>query len=230
MKLSLSQDHDSSVSGIRDWKMPAEQWLSSYLSEVVCQCDSEWQRPFSVTLTMENFCHLTFFFSGWHADWFSAAKLTSRTKRDHKNFVSLSCLMALILILVWILANLLTLMRLGGSQTSGSTAPDPAAAWAFRSGPFAACSSSTMEPTARSTASTAAARGQRAGGPATECRVLLSGGRGRGQRFGLHTVRLNQNWFVTSFFFFCCKYQIFPSFYLLGCALIPLIDHANWQR
>lgn len=75
-------------------------------------------------------------------------------------------------------------MHLGGSRTSGRTAPDPAAAWAFRSGPFAACSSSTTAPTARSTANTAAARSQRAGGPATECRVQPSGGRGRGQRSG----------------------------------------------
>lgn len=75
-------------------------------------------------------------------------------------------------------------MHLGGSQTSGRTAPDPAAAWAFRSGLFAACSSSTTEPTARSTANTAAARSQRAGGPATECHVQPSGGRGRGQRYG----------------------------------------------
>lgn len=75
-------------------------------------------------------------------------------------------------------------MHLGGSRRSGRTAPDPAAAWAFRSGPFAACSSSTTAPTARSTANTAAARSQRAGGPATACRVHPSGGRGRGQRSG----------------------------------------------
>lgn len=83
--------------------------------------------------------------------------------------------------------NLLTLLHPGGWRMSGSTVPDPAAAWAFRSGPFAACSSSTTEPTARSTASTAAARSQRAGGPATECPVPPSGGRGRGQRLGIHT-------------------------------------------
>lgn len=88
------------------------------------------------------------------------------------------------------LSNLLTLLRPGGSRTSGSTVPGPAAAWAFRSAPFAACSSSTTEPTARSTASTAAARSQRAGGPATECRVLPSGGRGRGQRLDIHTWNL----------------------------------------
>lgn len=88
-------------------------------------------------------------------------------------------------------SNLLTLLHPGGSQTSGSTVPDPAAAWAFRSALFAACRSSTTEPTARSTASTAAARSQRAGGPATECPVLPSGGRGRGQRLGIHTwIRL----------------------------------------
>lgn len=87
-------------------------------------------------------------------------------------------------------SHLLALLHPGGLQTSGRTVPDPAAAWAFRSAPFAACSSSTTEPTARSTASTAAARSQRAGGPATEYPVLPSGGWGRGQRLGIHTWNL----------------------------------------
>lgn len=143
--------------------------------------------------------------------------------------------MALFLILVWMLGNLLTLMCLGGSQTSGSTAPDPAAAWAFRSGPFAASSSSTTEPTAQSTASTAAERSQRADGPATECRVLPSGGRGRGQRFGLHTAHQNQiTLLLICHFILFCKYQIFPSFYLLGCfhslLCLSLIDPEMRQQ
>lgn len=76
---------------------------------------------------------------------------------------------------------------------NGSIAPDPAAAWAFRSGQLAACSSSTMEPIARSTANTAAARSQRPGDPATACRVPPSGGWGRGQRFSIRTVHLKQH-------------------------------------
>lgn len=75
----------------------------------------------------------------------------------------------------------------GGSRRSGSIVPNPAAAWAFRSGPFAVCSSFMIPPTALSTANTVAERSQRAGGRVTESRVLPSGGLERGQRFGIHS-------------------------------------------
>lgn len=101
---------------------------------------------------------------------------------------------------MYILSGLLTLICLGGSQTNGSTVPKPAAAWAFRSGPFAACSSSMTEPTAPSTASTAAVRSQRAGGPVTESHVLPSGGPARGQRFSIYTIYLKESFVqVTAF-------------------------------
>lgn len=71
----------------------------------------------------------------------------------------------------------------GGFPTTGNTVPGRAAVWASRSGPCAACSTSTTAPTARCTASTAAARSPRAGEPATGYRAPPPGGRGRGQRF-----------------------------------------------
>lgn len=82
-------------------------------------------------------------------------------------------------------SNLLTLIHPGGSQRNGSIVPKPAAAWAFRSEPFAACSCSTRAQTAPFTASTAAGRSQKAGGPVTESHVLPSGGPERGQRFSM---------------------------------------------
>lgn len=84
--------------------------------------------------------------------------------------------------LLYILSNLFTVIHPDGSQRNGSIALKPAAAWAFRSGPFAVCSSSTRAPTALSTASTAAGRSQRAGGPVTESHALRSGGPEPGQR------------------------------------------------
>lgn len=85
-----------------------------------------------------------------------------------------------------ILNDFLPLMCLDGCRRNGSIVPKPAAAWAFRSALFAACSSSMMEPTAPSTASTAVARNPRAAGPATESRVPPTGGPERGRRFSIH--------------------------------------------
>lgn len=94
--------------------------------------------------------------------------------------------------LLYILSNPTTLICPDGSQRNGSIVPKPVAAWAFRSGPFAVCNSSMTTPTAPCTASTAAGRSQRAGGPVTEFHVLPNGGPEHGQRFSIQIIYLKE--------------------------------------